>query len=295
MQDVMIEHKFPANHIAEHEYQLSNAGDIYRSMTESSPDYGYIGPKLDSLTNYINADNTGDFREYKQLMRMPGYKQKRDKYLANLAMLKTLTVTSYVDLKRKDVMLDALELIRGIVLWFESGRVHNPPRRALEKLTSSLEKFFPAQTWIETAATSNPGSNPASAHNYHRKYRFWLRMMEGIEPHIVTAPDISAASEKLAKKLDVVSTVLANIMDEDITGEDRVEIWNPKDSKWVKARAFWEEDEEPYSWEKKFAGSNPADPVIPYWVLPAAFTVALVVVSFAGWVASQIEQQSVSL
>lgn len=197
LQDAMIEHKFPTDHIAEHEYQISNAGDIYRSMTESSPDPGYFGPKLDSISRYLDADNTGDFREYKQLMATPGYKPKRDKYMRNLAELKVLTVTSYIDLKRKDVMLDALELIRGIVLWFESGRVHDPPKRALEKLAGSLEKFFPAQVWEEPAATSNPGSNP---------------------------------------------------------------------------RAL-----------------NPSDPVIPYLAIPVACTVVLVVVSFVGWVASQLE------
>lgn len=39
-------------------------------------------------------------------------------------------------------------------------------------------------------------------------------------------------------------------------------------------------------------GSNPADPVIPYLAIPVAFTVVLVVVSFVGWVASQLEQRS---
>lgn len=38
------------------------------------------------------------------------------------------------------------------------------------------------------------------------------------------------------------------------------------------------------------AGSNPAGPLVPYWVLPAAFTTVLVLVSFAGWVASQLEK-----
>ncbi|GAI93774.1 unnamed protein product, partial [marine sediment metagenome] len=173
MQDQLIEHKFPTDHIAEHEYQISNAGDIYRSMTESSPDYGYIGTKVTSLSKYLGADNTGDFREYKQLMAMPDYKPKRDKYMRNLAELKVLTVKAYIDLKRKDVMLDALELIRGIVLWFESMQVRNPPKRALEKLAGSLERFFPSMLWPEQ------GSNPGNPERSERVQKFVEQVSKG--------------------------------------------------------------------------------------------------------------------
>ncbi len=160
LQTQLIEHKFPINRIAEHEYQLSNAGDIFRSMTERSPDYGYIGPKVDSISRYFAADNSGDFREYKELMVMPHYKAERDKYLRNLAELKVLTVKAYIDLKRKDVMLNALDLARGTVLWFESSDPYRPPKRALEKLTGSLERFFPAQFREEPSNPGNPGGEP---------------------------------------------------------------------------------------------------------------------------------------
>lgn len=42
------------------------------------------------------------------------------------------------------------------------------------------------------------------------------------------------------------------------------------------------------------AGSNPAgaEPLIPYWAIPAAFTLILVGAAFAGWVASQLEGEA---
>ena len=73
-----------------------------------------------------------------------------------------------------------------------------------------------------------------------RKYKFSLRMLDGIEEHIQYGEDVSDASEKLDKKLDMdIVSIL-----------DKVEIWNPQTRKWIKHRPWWEEEKEPYEWEK---------------------------------------------
>lgn len=143
MQSILIEHKFPLDHIAEHEYQISNAGDIFRSLTESSPDPGYFGRKVDSLVHYFKSDNTGDFLEYRELMKSNTYKKSRDKYMKNLMELRRLTETAYIDPRRKEAMLSGLDLIKEIILWFESGNPHRPPTLTMNKLIDNLESFIP--------------------------------------------------------------------------------------------------------------------------------------------------------
>jgi hypothetical protein len=147
MQTVLIEHKFPANYIAVHEYQISNAGDIFRSMTGGTPDPGYINQKIESLFKYLKDNNLGDFRDYQELMKEPFYKEQREKYMKNLEELERLTKKAHIDLKRKEVMLRALELTRKIILWFESGRPHRPPTEAMKKLLESLDRYYPTIQW----------------------------------------------------------------------------------------------------------------------------------------------------
>ena len=77
-----------------------------------------------------------------------------------------------------------------------------------------------------------------------RTYRFFVRYLDGTYPEIVKAKDVSAGVDKLARMLDMETDEVLAII------EDRVEIWNPKKKRWEKARPWWEEEKEPYEWEK---------------------------------------------
>jgi len=76
-----------------------------------------------------------------------------------------------------------------------------------------------------------------------RTYKFCLRFLDGIHCYISKGKDVSDASNNLARELDMRPVELVSIM------EGSAEIWNPTEKKWIKARPWWEEDKEPYSWE----------------------------------------------
>jgi len=79
---------------------------------------------------------------------------------------------------------------------------------------------------------------------YERKYKFILRTLGGLEEYVVKGKDVSAAVDNLAEELDMSTTELCAI-----TEEEKTQIWNPTDEVWVKSRPWWEEDKEPYKWE----------------------------------------------
>ncbi|GAJ13169.1 unnamed protein product, partial [marine sediment metagenome] len=227
----------------------------------------------------------------------------------------------------------------GIVLWFESMQVRNPPKRALEKLAGSLERFFPSMLWPEQ------GSNPGNHERSERVQKFVEQVSkgEGWETPKVVIPSEEEFT-RLAGQTDAAAgipwkdiikqvkgyasrqqksiyinprfidstTVLHELAHYNTTREDIMSVMERFKDKpeliltTLEIRAERKARRLARKYGKEWrdlvqisnpgsnpgAGSNPADPVVPYWVLPAAFTAVLVVVSFVGWVASQLEQQS---
>lgn len=168
LQDELIEHKFPHNHIAVHEYLISCAGDIYREMAKKYPNYGYIYEKWSTLQKWCRGRGhftVGDYEEYEQLMKEPYYEEKKKRYLPNLQRLKDETAKTTMEPKRKDVMMSSLEMTSGLIKWFETLRPV-PPQAELEKLTDAVSEYFPKQFYEfptplgerEIPAGSNPGS-----------------------------------------------------------------------------------------------------------------------------------------
>ena len=153
LQDQLIEHKFPYDAVVIHENLISYAGDIYREMTHSELfiHYGYIGEKWSNLTKWslgFGGLTSGDYEELRELMRDPSYDLKRDEYLKNLRHLREETVKTPMDNKRKDVMLASLDMIEGLIKWFESLRPI-PPREQLNKLTDAIANYFPRKFWAD--------------------------------------------------------------------------------------------------------------------------------------------------
>jgi len=148
LQNDLIEHKFPKDHIALHEYLISCAGDIYREMTRKTPYYYYINEKWSTLAGYcgrFGGLRKGDYEELAMLMREPYYKPKRDVYMKNLERLKDETRKARIDEKRKRVMVAALDMIEGLVRWFESLDPYKYPKAEFDALTDAIANYFPEQ------------------------------------------------------------------------------------------------------------------------------------------------------
>jgi len=148
LQDILIEHKFPSNHIAIHEYLISCAGDIYREMTHKTPYFKYIDEKWRALMKYcyrLGGLTKEDYEELAMLMREPYYKPRRDEYLRNLERLKAETIKARIDEKRKSVMLAALNMIEGLIRWFESLDPYKYPKAEMDALTDAIANYFPEQ------------------------------------------------------------------------------------------------------------------------------------------------------
>jgi len=77
-----------------------------------------------------------------------------------------------------------------------------------------------------------------------RTYKFCLRFLDGIHCYISTGKDVSDAANKLERRLPIKGAEFSAII-------DSVEVWNPKEKRWVPHRPWWEEEKEPYEWEKK--------------------------------------------
>lgn len=145
LQDQLIEHKFPYDFIAIHEYLISCAGDIYREMTHKHPWYPYIDEKWSMLTKYCYRSGGltwGDYILYERLMHEPYYESKRRQFMEGLQSLKEQTRSTVMDEKRKRVMMKSLEMIEGLIKWFES--LHPPPPHTeLDELTGAIADYFP--------------------------------------------------------------------------------------------------------------------------------------------------------
>ena len=151
LQDQLIEHKFPYNHLVIHEYLISCAGDIYREIAKRYPDYNYIYEKWTTLQKWCQRTGGltwGDYILYKRLMGEPYYDNKKRLYMQNLETLKQKTDETPMDLKRKTIMLKSLAMIEGLITWVE--RLHPPPpHEELDELTEAIADYFPEQFWSE--------------------------------------------------------------------------------------------------------------------------------------------------
>ena len=152
IQDELLEHKFPYDYIAIHEYLISCAGDIYREMTHRYPHYEYIEEKWSSLQKYCfrrGGLTSGDFAKLKELLQESFYRPQRDLYLKNLEELKAETTKAEIEDTRKKVMLASLDMIRALIAWFESLNPDELPREALNSLTDSIAEYSPKQFYAE--------------------------------------------------------------------------------------------------------------------------------------------------
>lgn len=101
------------------------------------------------------------------------------------------------------------------------------------------------RTEEDKARSRAPLESVVSNPMWIRKYRFNLRDIEppGILSFEAKGKDISDAMENLAKELGEAS------MDIETTLEV-AHVWNPIKKEWVPHRPWWEEEKEPYEWEK---------------------------------------------
>jgi len=150
MQDSLIEHKFPHEKSAIIDWIISCLGDIYRNMTHGYPDFGYVMEKWERLTSYatkppLSRLQKGDWEEIRNQLQDPSYKALRDQYLSNLQRLREVTVKMPMDPKRQAVMIESLDMIKALILWFESQDPYAPPRQQLDRLTDAIASYFPRE------------------------------------------------------------------------------------------------------------------------------------------------------
>ena len=146
LQNTLIEHKFPHDYIAVHEYLISCAGDIFREMCQRSPHFAYVYEKWYTLIGYVGRYpglTEGDIEEFKMLFKEQWYPPQRTVYLANLQKLKQATINTVVDIKRKEVMLASLDMIDALVHYFESLNRYAVPTHAIDRLTDAIGAYFP--------------------------------------------------------------------------------------------------------------------------------------------------------
>ncbi len=158
LQDQLIEHKFPHEKAQVMDDIISAAGDIYREMVggvykHTTPYYGYIDEKWSKLTKYTSFRipylTEGDWTEFKEQHMVPSYGTRRDEYLRNLNILRDETSKTPMDGKRKDVLLAALDLIEGLISWFEGLIPRAMPTQQMERLTGTIADYFPKLFWRE--------------------------------------------------------------------------------------------------------------------------------------------------
>lgn len=152
LQDQLLEHKFPHEKAQFMDDIISYAGDIYREMAKAC-DFYYIYRKWESLNDKLRLWfgpwlRDGDIEEIVAQMKDTTYKMRRDEFMRNLEKLKGETIKTPMDPKRKDVMVASLDMIEGLIFWFESLNRWNPPIQQLDKLTDAIGRYFP-QFWEE--------------------------------------------------------------------------------------------------------------------------------------------------
>jgi len=167
MEDRLIEHKFPHEKSAIIDWIISCPGDIYRNITHGYPDFGYIMEKWERLSSYaarppLSKLQAGDWEEIKTQIHDPSYKTLRDQYLSNLQRLREETLKMPMDPKRSTVMVESLDMIKALILWFESLDPYEPPRQQLDRLTDAIAKYFPREFFEGSRVQIPPSVTPVS-------------------------------------------------------------------------------------------------------------------------------------
>jgi len=175
MQDSLIEHKFPHEKAAIIDTVISLPGDIYREMTHAYPHYGYVGEKWEKLTTYcarppLSWLQAGDWEEIRNQLQDPSYKALRDQYLSNLQMLREATMRMDMDPKRQAVMIESLDMIKALILWFESQDPYAPPRQQLDRLTDAVAGYFPREFFERPRIQIPPVTDMLNIHATHPSY-----------------------------------------------------------------------------------------------------------------------------
>ena len=157
MQDQLIEHKFPHEKAQVMDNIISYAGDVYREMAggvyRHAPHFGYVYEKWENLAYWGAAPprgalQEGDWEEFRKQVQDPTYRIRRDEYLRKLQVLKGATEKTSMELKRKAIMIAALDMIEALIEWFESLNPVAAPKAQLDKLTDAIGNYFP-QFWEE--------------------------------------------------------------------------------------------------------------------------------------------------
>lgn len=151
LQTNLIEHKFSNEHTNMIENRVSDAGDIYREMTETYPDLRYIMEKMERLKKWASPTGgfrggpyltEGDWEEIKEEITDPLYNTSRNQYMTDLQRLRDETEKTVEYGTRKDVMLASLDTIQSLILWFESMNPKASPQHSLTHLTYAIGKHF---------------------------------------------------------------------------------------------------------------------------------------------------------
>jgi len=169
MQDSLIEHKFPHEKAKIIDTVISNPGDIYREMTHAYPHSGYVGEKWERLTTWaakppLSWLQLGDWEEIKTQIQDSSYKILRDQYLSNLQRLREETLKMPMDPKRSTVMVESLDMIKALILWFESLDPYAPPRQQLDRLTDAIATYFPREFFEGARVQIPPGEDMLNIH-----------------------------------------------------------------------------------------------------------------------------------
>jgi len=155
LQTSLIEHKFPHERTMVMDNIISNAGDIYREMTHAYSDYSYVGEKWERLTTWcakppLSWLQAGDWEEIRTELQDPAYKTMRDQYLNNLQRLREETLKIPMEPKRAALMTESLDMIKALILWFESQNPYAPPKWQLDRLTDAIYNYFPREFFAGT-------------------------------------------------------------------------------------------------------------------------------------------------
>jgi len=225
MQDTLIEHKFPHEKSAIVDWIISCPGDIYRIMTHGYPDFAYVMEKWERLSSYATSPplsrlQANDWEEIKEQITEPTYKERRDQYLGNLERLREETVKMPMDSKRQAVMIESLDMIKALIVWFESQDPYAPPRQQLHRLTDAVASYFPREFFEGSSVQILQGSPMHT-------YKFLIRTLAREEvAYEQVAKDSTEALEILAKRLDTTPATLFSVTAEIF--EDSVCIWIAK-------------------------------------------------------------------
>ena len=161
LQSKLIEHKYPIPGVWEH--MLTHVGDIFRGITRGKSNSAYIMEKLGRLERYFdNPINREDFKDFKYYSDGGYYekhkheggvikkysreavKLRKAKYFKNLSKLIDETQKVEMDPKRKEAMLNALDVTEKIANYFETGPI-DLPYLEFKKLKTSVETYLGEQ------------------------------------------------------------------------------------------------------------------------------------------------------